>query len=498
MAATIPQIIGKVNPLLYAENGKELLKKYGSIDKIPAEKVKPKCLEDSNSGAEASYTIIYESYAETLEPIYYFIIDLMSDFGLSPEKLIDNFTSTPGGTHFSETGMKAVRMQEEATKIMGTINAVVRSILNLVYDLKEFRIRLKLYDDLKSEDKHKSEAARLSLKQIWLDKVDIMKGQSSIKAMALGQAGFQTLLDAFLAVKDEKEVDNLDLNERVKRILRPRIQEFNIWVKESERELRKRYEIERNYLKSQVNSLKLYSRWAKPYLIAAQHLEMKDQGRNPEFVKTFNRVLLELTVFGKSKVDVKKSALAGDLPLEFAKESFLRTIKRDYYSCVLVDFHFRAVPQQGAFLGRAEVTFKAYALNQDELDKMEEFLDQSDLTDALSLIEGATTESLKQLEEEINSFLNEKDSEEKSDEKSNKKDKDDGGNPFLALIGYYNKKDDSGKSKSSDNKEEKKSIAPDNWVEKEYIRKLAAKNAVETAFTLFDTYKKAHRMESYA
>ena len=163
-----------------------------------------------------------------------------------------------------------------------------------------------------------------------------------------------------------------------------------------------------------------------------------------------------------------------------------------------MDFHFRAVPQQGAFLGRAEVTFKAYALNQDELDKMEEFLDQSDLTDALSLIEGATTESLKQLEEEINSFLNEKDSEEKSDEKSNKKDKDDGGNPFLALIGYYNKKDDSGKSKSSDNKEEKKSIAPDNWVEKEYIRKLAAKNAVETAFTLFDTYKKAHRMESYA
>ena len=40
-----------------------------------------------------------------------------------------------------------------------------------------------------------------------MDKVDIAKGNSSIKAMALGQAGFQTLMDAFLFVKDEKDVD---------------------------------------------------------------------------------------------------------------------------------------------------------------------------------------------------------------------------------------------------------------------------------------------------
>ena len=39
--------------------------------------------------------------------------------------------------------------------------------------------------------------------------VDINKGNSSIKAMALGQAGFQTLIDAFLASKDEKDVNKL-------------------------------------------------------------------------------------------------------------------------------------------------------------------------------------------------------------------------------------------------------------------------------------------------
>ena len=42
MVATIQQIIGKVNPKLYAENAIELLKKYGSVDKIPAEEIKSK------------------------------------------------------------------------------------------------------------------------------------------------------------------------------------------------------------------------------------------------------------------------------------------------------------------------------------------------------------------------------------------------------------------------------------------------------------------------
>lgn len=173
----------------------------------------------------------------------------------------------------------------------------------------------------------KKEAALLSIKQIWMDKVDINKGNSSLKAMGLGQAGFVTLIDAFLLAKDEKDADKIDLNDRVKRILKQRIQEFNLWVKHSEIELRKRYEMERSYLKSQVNSLKIYSRWAKPYLRAAQQLEQREQGRNPDFVKTFDTIILELTLLAKSKIDP---------PIE------LKSLKgRKYYRCVLVDFYFR-------------------------------------------------------------------------------------------------------------------------------------------------------------
>jgi len=446
--------------------------------------------------SEATHTLIYDSSSETLEPIYFFIIDLMNDFGLKPEKLIDNFSSTPGSGHFAELGQRATIMQNQASKIMGDVNTVLRSVLNIVYDLKEFKIRLQSYEGLKSKKSEEKEAAILSLKQIWMDKVDIAKGNSSIKAMALGQAGFQTLMDAFLFAKNENEADKIDLNDRVKRILKPRIQEFNIWLIESEKELKKRYELEKTYLKSQVNSLKLYSRWVKPYLKAATELESADKGREPALVKTFNTILLELTLFGKSKLDLKDEAAKGSIPADFGTEKFLKTQKRNYYSCVLVDFNFRGIPQKVsqqshyAFGGRAEVTFKAYALNDDELAKLNEELKKSELGDVMNLIEGTTTESLGQLEEEINSFLEEKSEDEK-------KETFDDSNPFLAIIGKY----DSTPSKKKDEKKgkEKKSIIinPDNWIEANHIRPLVAEATKSKTFDLFDIYKKGHGMVSY-
>lgn len=334
MTASIKQIIGKINPVLYAENGKELLKKYSSPENIPAEEVKEKPISE--------HSLVYDSSSETLEPIYFFILDLMNDFGLAPEKYVDTFASSPGSGHFAELGQRATIMQQQGTKILGDINSVMRSILNIIYDLREFKIRLQSYDDLKTNDKNKNQAAILSLKQIWMDKVDINKGNSSIKAMALGQAGFQTLIDAFLVVKDMNDADKIDLNDRVKRIIKARIIEFNSWLENSGKELRKRYEIEKTYLKSQVNSMKLYARWAKPYLRAAVQLEMKGEEREPALVKVFNTVLLELSLIGKTKLKIKELALEGKLPSEFAKLQQ----KRDYFSCVLVEFKFRGIPQR--------------------------------------------------------------------------------------------------------------------------------------------------------
>jgi len=318
-----------------------------------------------------------------------------------------------------------------------------------------------------------------------LDKVDVQRGQGSIHAMSSGQLGFQTLRDAFLAAKDEKSAEKIDLNERVKRILISRVYEFNIWLTESEKELRKRYALERTYLGSQVNSLKLYSRWAKPYLKAAFSLEQKEQGTNPDFVKTFNTILLELTLFGKS--EVKPEPEMGDIKL-----------KRKYYKCVLVDFYFRGIPQRVnqqshfAFGGRTEITFRSYSLNEDEIKKLEKEIEKSDMSDILKLIEGSTTESLDKLQDEIDFFLKEEENEKKKEKPK------DTSNPFLAMIGHYNKTEKKEDNKTKEEKyNEDKPIRKDDWIEKTHMRPLATKEAKIIAFDLFDIYKKAHQMPSY-
>ncbi len=439
--------------------------------------------EVSKRKPETTHKLVYETYAESLEPVYYFILDLMNDLRLSPEKLIDNFSPTPGSTQFAELSDRASRMQQYATKIMGDVNIVLRSVLNIVYDLKDFRLRLKTYDEMRSSDESVRKTSRLSLKQIWMDKVDVNKGNSSIKAMALGQAAFVTLIDAFLASDTVKDAANLDLDDRVKRIVIPRVQEFNNWIEQSESELRKRYELEKNYLRSQVNSLKLYSRWAKPYLISAQQLE-SSSSKNAALVKTFNRTILELTLLGKSPVKAEEV-----LPKQLKNQA-----TRGYNTCVLIDFTFTAVPVQGKFIGKAEVTFKGYALNDDEFNKFKQEFEKSDSTDVLRLIDGITDESLNQLQEEIDFFLSEKEMEKKAEEERVAEEQS---NPVLALLGFYNKKSE----KNKEEKEAKKEITeikPDNWMEKQFLRPEAQRLARETAYNLFDIYKKAHGMPSYS
>jgi hypothetical protein len=446
-------------------------------------------------GPEATHTLVYDSSSETLEPVYFYILDLMNDFGLAPQKYVDNFSSTPGSGHFAELGQRATIMQQQAGKILGDANTVLRSILNIIYDLKEFKMRLQEYDGLKSKKKEEQEAAVLSLKQIWMDKVDMAKGNSSIKAMTFGQAGYQTLIDAFLIAKDEKlkglDDKEMDLNDRVKRIVKARIIEFNIWLSQSEKELRKRYELEKTYLKSQVNSLKLYSRWARPYLKAANDLEAKEKGREPALVKTFDTIILELTLLGKSKTDIAGEVLNGNFPKDFAKPKFIDNLKRNYYTCILVDFTFRGIPQKISqqshytFGGRAEITFKAYALNDDELKKFEEEFSKSETNDVFALIEGTTTESLGQIQEEINEFLEEKTVSEKPKDSSN---------PFFALFGKY----EAPSAKPKDNKAAAPIVvAPDSWIEENHFRKITAENAASKVFDIFDTYKKSHGMASY-
>lgn len=448
----------------------------------------------------AEHQIVYDSLSESLEPVYFWVLDFMNGmFGGKVTKLVDNFASSPGSGHFSEQGLKKSQMQQQAMNALANVNTVLKSVLNLIQDLKNFQLLLVDYENADSPDKQKAEVGMLSLKQRWLDKVDIQRGIGSINAMATGNLQFVTLRDAFMIVNKPEDVDKkeLDLGERVKRVLKPRLEEFLQWKKRSEQELTKRFEVEKIYFKSQVESLKLYSRWAKPYLRAAQQLETNEKlGMQPELVSVFNMLILELTLMGQSPINKAEKAYSGDLPKAFEKMKNLRR----YNSVVFVDFKFRGVPtkipqgQHYGFGGRAEVTFKAYALSDEEIELLKHKLSESDLEDSLKMVQGMTDESLAQLKMDIDEFIGKTEK-----EKKEKKEKEEDTNPFTALFSVFKKEEKGKKTEVGEinvAELEKKAKKPINYAET-YIRNLAEAEAINSCFTVFDIYKKAHGMAAF-
>jgi len=457
-------------------------------------------------GPSEEHTIVYDSPGETLEPVYFWILDFMRTmFKGKVEKLADNFTSSPGSGHFAELGARATRMQEEGMKVMGAINTVLKSVINIIYDLKDFEIRLEHYKAAESKDKDKAESGMLALKQIWMDNVDIKRGRGSINMLAQ-DLQFVTLRDAFMIAKSAEDVEKLDLNDRVKRILKPRIEEFLEWKKRSEAELKKRFNIEKTYLKSQVNSLQLYTNWAKPYLKVAEELGFSESlAKRPDVVNVFNTMVLELAIVGKAKVEIEEEVIAKKLPESFKNVK----LKRDYYAFVMVDLVFRGIPnkvgQHYSFGGRVDVRFRGYALNDDEIDLLNEKTKDNDLETALSFIKGATDDSLKEIKEDLDKYL--KGEDEKSEEEKKKKEELDV-NPFSALFGLGSKKskEEAEKKKKEDDDKKKEArlkklkgngVEKDSHVEK-LVRQVAETSAKEKCFGVFDVYKKAHQMPSHA
>ncbi len=445
-----------------------------------------------NPGLEApieQHKVEYDSTTEGIEPIYFWLLDYVNQRFREVEKISDNFVSSVGSGHFSELSQKATIMQREAMNMLGSVNTVLKSILNLLYDLRDFKLRLKPYEKLDSKDKAIKESGIFSLKQVWMDTVDIKRGNGSLNAMAQ-QLDFVTIRDAFMAAENEKleyKGEVIDLNERVKRILSARVREFYEWLEESKSELRKRYEIEKRYLQSQVSTLKLYSRWIKPYLDAAYKLEQR-ASPTAALVSTFNTMLLELTLIVKNKYDPTEDVNEGDLPRLYKDIS-----KKEYYSTIIIEFKFRGIPsrqgQHYTFGGLTEVTFTSYALTKPELDKVKKELDKDDFNEMMSLIEGATNESIEKLQEEIDSYLNE-DKVKKEDKAKESKNEEDV-NPFSSLFSFlsFSKKD----KKDSKTPVE---ITPDNVYEKT-LRSQAIIVARERCYSLFSDLKRNLGMVSH-
>ncbi|MBI2670480.1 hypothetical protein HYX18_00670 [Candidatus Woesearchaeota archaeon] len=460
------------------------------IRKLYIEELRKSSIVKLDTYENGEFRLVYDAIGEGLEPIYFWVLDFMrsdepTGLGLEVSKVEEAFESTASSGFFGEMGTRRSVMEDRAMKMLQMVNTVVRSIINLIYDLKEFKQRISFYDKVKSQDSKIVEEGEIGLKGIWLDQVDLQKGRASINVLTQ-QLQFFTLRDAFFAAKSVNDARDLDLNDRVKRILIRKLSEFYDWKQLSEQEIRKRYSIELQYLKTQVDSLKLYTKWARPYLRAAQQLRMKEFN-SPDLVAAFDNMIMELRLFGKKEVK----------PMSVYEEYQRIKFGKKYYACIEINFKFRTIPQalrtqqgsQYVHTGTTEMTFKAFTFSDDELNELE----AQELYEDMDLVEQLTSVSLKALQEDIKEFLNEKKEEKKEEKKK----------PLFAvpkipvlsaLKGFW----DALKNINKGLMEFFKLQGPEKYTyETKQVKKKAEETALKNVFVVYDVYKKTHGMLSW-
>ena len=295
-----------------------------------------------------------------------------------------------------------------------------------------------------------------------------------------------TLRDAYLSTDKLEDIDKpleeggLDLNERVKRILKIKLSEYFKWKEYSEKELRNRYAIEKAYLKSQYASLKLYAEWTKPYLLAAKKLDMKvSELASPNLVSVFNNMEMELELAGKREVGMQGLIDDSELPEN-------ATVNDKYFQYLTVLFKFRSIPhsvntpqgyqyRQG---GRVDIYFKAYGLSQKELEAIK----KSEEDETYKLVTDMIDASLGAIKEDLEYYG-------ASDKKKEEKEEEGRGEPgpitllTSGLKGIF--------------KPLKDMVTRQEAYFDAFVKGKAKEKASGSVFTVYDVYKKAHGMMSF-
>ncbi len=187
-----------------------------------------------------------------------------------------------------------------------------------------------------------------------------------------------------------------------------------------------RYNLARNHLRQDVEKLKLYARWAAPYLRQARDLE-QNLPSEAALATVFDSAVSELVLLAQGTFPLEERVQRGELP-----RMFLRTRNRVAKPVVVVEFNLRMAPkavERGSFVyrGRAGITLSSYALTDEELTILMREIARDELHDLVGAVESRMAENVDGVLSAINEALG-------TDQKHAKTSNESDTNPFSALF----------------------------------------------------------------
>ncbi|MEM2115810.1 MAG: hypothetical protein QXD62_01085 [Candidatus Woesearchaeota archaeon] len=414
--------------MIVPKTTEELLKKYEFKD---VEKDPINGIVTGYPKPQKYFKIIFTSPKVTLENHYYYIIHFLErekrfeEF----EKITDVYSSATMSAFFGNAMQRLAAQQDRISNLMANIGKLAIDILKQIQELRKIDERLGYFKAWKE----KNRAADVALKGIWADNVD-SQGKMELSIFNLAtQRGYAALPDLFFrtAVWDEKEideiVDNYDISQPLKSVLKRKLMNFLRWAKEVEHELEMRRRALLRMLAHNTNSIKLYASWLRPYLWNTKFLSLHEKYMTSVYVvNSFDATVSEIEILAKKRVGEK-------------------------YDCALINFLYRTAPlmmstteyqKYPIHIGTIEITWRGYCWSQKEIENYKKMRDEENLK-LLSEIDDNIAKMLSNLGEDFEKYLKEAENLDKKPQEEKKSDNkvvsDDFGikeilEPFKALV----------------------------------------------------------------
>lgn len=479
----------------------------------PVKKEEPKKEEEKNPLTKgistedtigAPYKLIIDAPGSTVEPNYLWIARQMQThghFGLEMSgntgkllKLKDIYRTGELSEFWQLTEQRRGLQQDKVMQFMQSIGTMVKTLFQMVREIRLLKERLTYYNQSYGKDYEQAKNAEIALKSIWTDLVEGgIKSPGSV--FGLGQTvGFTILPDLFFDAfpRDKKEITKIlislkkeGMNKAVRQVLTRKLEQFMTWKDATYKELTTRERFMLAYLAQHFSVIKMYLAWSRPYLRNIKRLQLEENTFDVDITKAFNTSKIELELLGYNTSYTETTPEGWQQSKNYQK----------FFPCVVVRMHFTAIPEMSygregqrtpSHTGRSIIYIEHYALTQEQIDEYIKKVDAEDL-ELLSTV----NEAMDAMKEEIDKYLKEaKEQRETKEEPKPPEVKHESiFEPFKAVFSGF--RETFGAFKKPKSISGKPTLTSKQEKAEE---KKANNEAVSKAFTLYDTFKKAHKM----
>ncbi|MBN2458102.1 hypothetical protein JXB31_03145 [Candidatus Woesearchaeota archaeon] len=472
----------------------EMLKKYGfSEEELELARNNPGDQVFGPTGfpkPNHKYRVMLEAFNKSIEEVYFWVNDniMISEGFANVKKITDIFSASEQSSFFGTAQQRIGMQQEKVSMFLATIGKMVKELFQLVREIRILDERMSYYKDSNIKDSPSRESAEITLKGIWIDMVEQgAKNPASVYGMAR-ELQFTTLPDLFFSIHPhtvseiDSTVEALDFNRKVKEVLKRKLRTFMEWKRFTYEELNNRRTFTLKYLRQHFDVIKMYMSWVKPYLRNIRRMELADRSKSNDLISAFEQSIVEIeTLYYK-------------LPPSHGEAKEMK-FNKYINSVVVATFYYRTRPsmnyqqeyQRGPLhVGRVDVTLRAYAWSNEEIEKYLKMKEEEDLSLLVSIDESVKA-AMEALGDDLEAYLKEAGEAvkfEKQDKESLKDAAKRAADPFTSIVKGF------GESFSALKGGKKEKVPSKAQIENE--KNAAKSNAKRSIWMTYKNFKKSH------